>query len=370
MNYLHEHTSCHGRSLSKTSRIGVAPAMSSYTGNVQTGYRAASATWSANPQLVCSSVWQPSHRSQAQQSLGNFTAASETTITQTTYPTLYTLSNNQSTHRVVSTHSGHPVIEHSTQCVNNPPTHSSIGNKLSTTFASPYCTSSLNSGNTSSVLPAVKNLQTKQPSKRDEPTKKRFRRNDPPCFTMSAFQFNPTPYTPFPPNTTSSHSQKPVPICQFNSTPKHKFLHSQKPVSLPTCQFNPRSSTGFPHFQRPVPDQPIPLPSKQPNREYFPFGPTEFQLTVSLDPCDGSTQNAEWMYRDTFGLEIALNPNTSSLLEHLYRPGSQLNAKFNMTLPETGRKYDISLKEMEMTDVCTGERIPLFRKTPHVQQRQ
>jgi hypothetical protein len=112
------------------------------------------------------------------------------------------------------------------------------------------------------------------------------------------------------------------------------------------------------------------LPSKQPNREYFPFGPTEFQLTVSFDPCDGSTQNAEWMYRDTFGLEVALNPNTSSLLEHLYRPDSQLNAKFNMTLPETGRKYQISLKEMEMTDVCTGERIPLFRKTLHVQPRQ
>lgn len=96
-----------------------------------------------------------------------------------------------------------------------------------------------------------------------------------------------------------------------------------------------------------------------------PVGPNDFQLNISLsqDPWDMSTQDAEWLFVDKTGQQLALNLNTSLLLDHLYNSCSRFNSMVRISLPETGRTYDISLKKLEMTDVCTGEKTALLRKS-------
>ena len=94
------------------------------------------------------------------------------------------------------------------------------------------------------------------------------------------------------------------------------------------------------------------------------FGPNEFNLTISLSPLDAaSVENVEWIYVDGTGLQLTLNLNTSSLLEHLHNNSGMGNSTVRIRLPETRREYNIRLKGMEMTDVKTGEKIALYRKT-------
>ncbi|XP_028405175.1 protein mono-ADP-ribosyltransferase PARP12-like [Dendronephthya gigantea] len=96
-----------------------------------------------------------------------------------------------------------------------------------------------------------------------------------------------------------------------------------------------------------------------------PVGPNDFQLTISLsqDPWDMSTQDAEWLYIDKNGEQLPLNLNTSLLLDHIHNSCTQFNSKVRMSLPETGKMYDINFRELEMTDVCTGEKTALLRKS-------
>ena len=92
------------------------------------------------------------------------------------------------------------------------------------------------------------------------------------------------------------------------------------------------------------------------------FGPNEFNLKIALSPLDVSTKLVDWVYVDKTSQEMVLNQNTSLLFEHLFNTYSTLNATIKIILPETGREYEISLKDMEMTDLYSGEKIALFRK--------
>lgn len=93
-----------------------------------------------------------------------------------------------------------------------------------------------------------------------------------------------------------------------------------------------------------------------------PIGPNEFNLTIALSPLDVSTKQVEWVYVDKTRQEFVLNQNTSLLFEHLFNTYSTLNATVKINLPETGREYEIYLKDMTMTDLYSGEKIALFRK--------
>ena len=147
-------------------------------------------------------------------------------------------------------------------------------------------------------------------------------------------------------------------------------------INGPPCQTWPCShqntfqtistpNAGVPDFQSPVSDNAVQKPSQclKTTGSNPIFGPNEFELSISLLPQDVSNmQNVQWLYIDKTGLELALNINTSFLLEHLYNTYSALNSTVKMRLPETGREYQIRPKDMEMIDVSNGEKIALFRK--------
>ena len=117
--------------------------------------------------------------------------------------------------------------------------------------------------------------------------------------------------------------------------------------------------------QSPVADNTVTKLSQCPDTTNPGFGPNEFNLSISLSPWDvPNTEKIEWLYVDKTGAELTLNFKTSFVLEQLYKTYSALNSSVTcrMRLPETGREYQIRLKDMEMIDVSSGEKIALFRK--------
>lgn len=192
--------------------------------------------------------------------------------------------------------------------------------------------------------------------------------NTTPSCDTSGVQFqspfkNQEPYECSKPYDTTNNRNNPstVPSSSINDPSCSTWLGAN------TFRFNPTPNTSTPDLQSPVENQQTAVNQlsqclKPTSNVPPPFGPNEFKLTISLSPWDVSMQNVEWMYIDKTGVKLALNLNTSFLLEHLYNTYSRLNSTITMRLPETGREYQICPKDMEMIDVYTGEKIALFRK--------
>mgnify|MGYP002803821129 FL=1 len=193
----------------------------------------------------------------------------------------------------------------------------------------------------------------------------------------STIQPQPQPPSNYPQLQTYEPSKRHQSVC--NSSSNSSSFSSIAPSSNrngPPCQIWPcpyqntfqtisTLNTGAPDFHSPVADNTVAKPSQclKTTGSYPTFGPNEFKLSISLSPQDVSNmQNVQWLYIDKTGVELALNINTSFLLEHLYNTYSVLNSTVKLRLPETGREYLIRPKDMEMIDVSNGEKIALFRK--------
>ncbi len=199
---------------------------------------------------------------------------------------------------------------------------------------------------------------------------------DIPCFNLLDYlQNSASTTTSSPCNTSDVQFQSPVknlptyepskPHDSTNNGNNRPTVHSSCSRNDPSCLTWPGSDTNT--FQsNPTPNTSTPDLQQwlKPTSNHPSFGPNEFKLTVSVSPLDVlNAQNVEWLYIDKTGQELALNLNTSFLLEHLYNTYSTLNSTVTIKLPETGREYQIRPKSMEMIDVYTGEKISLFRKT-------
>lgn len=212
-------------------------------------------------------------------------------------------------------------------------------------------------------------------------TDQSYKRSDTTCFSMLDYILNdesiPTS-TPCHASSIQSPVEKPLqtyepftiinpstfPSSRENDTSCPTSLNSST-FSMSTFQSTSTSNTSIQHEQNLVAHQQttVTWPPQSPTSTTKPNGPNEFNLTIALSPLDVSTKLVEWIYIDKTGQELVLNQNTSVLFEHLFNTYRTLNATVKIRLPETGREYEICLKDMEMTDVYTGEKIALFRKT-------
>ena len=89
---------------------------------------------------------------------------------------------------------------------------------------------------------------------------------------------------------------------------------------------------------------------------------TEFKVTISQKKGSSTTtvSNNEWSYVTESGLKV-FDPNTTSLLEHLYVNRSDSDSNITVTLPGTGESYNINMEKLTMTSVKSGEEVFLLR---------
>ena len=217
-------------------------------------------------------------------------------------------------------------------------------------------------------------------------TNQSYKRSDTTCFSLLDYILNdesskPTS-TPCPASSVQSPVEKPLqtyePFTIINPStfPSSSENDTSCPTSLngvnalstfSTSTFqSSTSNTSIQHDeQNLVAHQPttVTWPPQSPTSTTKLNGPNEFNLTIALSPLDVSTKLVEWIYIDKTGQELVLKQNTSNMFEHLFNTYRALNATVKIRLPETGREYKICLKDMQMIDVHTGEKIALFRKT-------
>ena len=215
-------------------------------------------------------------------------------------------------------------------------------------------------------------------------TNQSYKRSDTTCFSLLDYILNdesiPTS-TPCPASSVQSPVEKPLqtyepftiinpstfPSSSENDTSCPTSLNgvNASTFSISTFQSS-TSNTSIQHDEQNLvghQQTTVTWPPQSPTSTTKPNGPNEFNLTIALSPLDVSTKLVEWIYIDKTGQELVLKQNTSNMFEHLFNTYRALNATVKIRLPETGREYKICLKDMQMIDVHTGEKIALFRKT-------